>query len=141
MIADRLTTGEILCEGCYVSATTAADGCILCSSCNQPLDETRVDGSRCQRCGHEFGDDEVEDILCDPCCAADPVVDGRCDPCRAMGALPFHPEFEGMVQVPEEEMPVRCSYCRRRVWAFAQLQSPRIRRLYEREWQPVRRAR
>jgi len=101
------------------------------------MDETRTDCSRCERCGQKFPDGE-EDILCERCCAENPVVDGRCDPCRAMGALPFYPEFVGMEQVSEEAMPLRCAWCRRRVWSFADLQKPRIRRLFEQEWQARR---
>lgn len=138
MIADRLINGNIICECCYLSRVTGADGVCLCDSCHQPLDETRYANERCEQCDRELEEDE--DFICGSCFAENRVVDGRCDSCRAMGAMPFFPEFVGMTQVPEEEMPVRCSYCRRRVWSFADLQKPRIRRLFEREWQPLRRA-
>ena len=115
-----------------MSRTTSPDGVILCDSCHQPLDETCYANTHCERCGHNLGAEE--DFLCERCFSENRVVDGRCDSCRAMGAMPFYPEFVGMVQVSEEEMPVRCSYCRRRVWSFADLQSPKIRRIFEQEW-------
>jgi hypothetical protein len=132
MIADRLTDGSIICECCHQARITGPGGVCLCDSCHEPLDETRYANTHCERCDCEL--DEDEDFTCARCFEESPMVDGRCDPCRKMGALPFYPEFEGMVQVPEEEMPVRCNYCHRRVWSFADLQSPRIRRLFEREW-------
>lgn len=139
MITFKLTSGDTICESCYLSRVEGCDGTVLCESCNQPMDSTRYANERCERCDRALEEDE--DFICGACFAVSKVVDGRCDRCRAMRALPFHPEFVGMKQVPEEEMPLRCAWCRRRVWSFADLQKPRIRRLYEQEWQPKRRAR